>query len=111
MSDPYADGNGSKLRVMSDPYADIKAKIWADVRSQLRPEMAGRRRCPIQNSYMIAWLTSQQTTSENFFTVIDPHSTMISPGRQATSPTFQGINKDHKYLSGNDRHPSQLFAY
>jgi len=48
--------------------------------------------------YMIAWLTSQQTTSEKFFTVIDPHSTMISPGRQATSPTFQGINKDHKYL-------------
>jgi len=40
----------------------------------------------------------QQTTSEKFFMVIDPHSTMISPGRQATSPTFQGIDKDHKYL-------------
>ena len=38
----FLDGNGSKIRAMSDPYADIKAKIWVHVRSKPRPEMAGR---------------------------------------------------------------------
>jgi hypothetical protein len=31
MSDPYADGNGSKILPMFDPYADGKRQISPDV--------------------------------------------------------------------------------
>jgi hypothetical protein len=43
MSDPYADGNGSKILPMFDPYADGKPKIWPHVRSKQGAEMAGRQ--------------------------------------------------------------------
>ena len=42
MSDPYADGNGSKILPMFDPYADGKRQILPDVRSKQGAEMAGR---------------------------------------------------------------------
>ena len=42
MSDPYADGNGSKILPMFDPYADGKRQILPDVRSKQGVEMAGR---------------------------------------------------------------------
>ena len=42
MSDPYADGNGSKILPMFDPYADGKCQILPDVRSKQGAEMAGR---------------------------------------------------------------------
>jgi len=43
MSDPYADGNGSKILPMFDPYADGKPEIWPHVRSKQGAEMAGRQ--------------------------------------------------------------------
>ena len=42
MSDPYADGDGPKIRLMLDPYADGKRKIWLQVRSKVGPEVGGR---------------------------------------------------------------------
>ena len=42
MSDPYVDGNGSKILPMFDPYADRKRQILPDVQSKQGAEMAGR---------------------------------------------------------------------
>ena len=52
MSDPYADGNESKILPMFDPYADGKRQILPDVRSKQGMEMAGQQQCPIPNSYI-----------------------------------------------------------
>lgn len=37
MPHPYADGDGSRSRPMSDPFADGKREIWPEVRSLLGP--------------------------------------------------------------------------
>jgi hypothetical protein len=69
MSDPYADGNGSKILPMFDSYADGKPKIWPHVRSKPGAEMAGRQRCPILNSYICQKFVplSRELRAEHFF--------------------------------------------
>ena len=69
MSDPYADGNGSKILPMFDPYADGKSKIWPHVRSKPGTETGGRQRCLILNSYISQTFVplSRELRAEYFF--------------------------------------------
>ena len=71
MSDPYADGNGSKILPMFDPYADGKPKIWLHVRSKLDTEMAGRQWCPILNLYICRIFVPLSTESRAEYFLIE----------------------------------------